>query len=59
MAAAHADVPNLAALDDIMQCLHRFLNRCIIVKAMALQEIDVVELETPERVLYAFEDVLA
>ena len=45
VAAAHADVPYLAALNDIVQRLHRLLDGCLVVEAMALQQVDVVDLE--------------
>jgi hypothetical protein len=39
-----ADVPHFTALDNVMQCLHRLLNRHSIVEAMDLQQINVVGL---------------
>ena len=41
-----------------MQSLHRLLDRSVRVETVALQNVDVVELETLERLLYRLEDVL-
>ena len=59
VAATHTDIPNLAALDDVVQRLHGLLDRRLIVKAMALQQVDVVEPKALKRVVNTLKDVLA
>ena len=58
VAATHANVSRVSRLDNVVQSLHRLLNRCVRVETVALQNIDVVELETLERLLYRIEDML-
>ena len=52
IAAAHAYIPDMSRFDDVMQGLHRLFNRCLRIEAMALQHIDVVELQAFERLLH-------
>ena len=59
MASAHADVAHLAALDDIVQRLHRLLNGCIVVEPVTLEKVYVIKLQTLETVLDALKDMLA
>jgi hypothetical protein len=40
-----------AYLDDIVQGLHRLFNGGLLIEAMALQQIDIIELEPPERMV--------
>jgi hypothetical protein len=58
VAATHANVSRVSRLDHVVQSLHRLLDRCVIIETVALQNVDVVELETLERLLYSLEDVL-
>ena len=58
VAATHAYVPDISRLDNIMQSLHRLLNRCVRIKAVALQDVDIVELETFQRLLHRIKNVL-
>jgi hypothetical protein len=50
-ARGHADVSNVTGLHDVVECLHGLLNRCIVVEAMALENVDVVKLEALQAVL--------
>ena len=59
MAAAHADVAHLAALDDIVQRLHGLLDGRVGVKAMTLEYIDIVEPKAAKRVVHALKNMLA
>jgi hypothetical protein len=59
VAAAHANVPNVPSLDNIVECLHRLLDGSAIVKPVTLKHVDIVELKTPEAVLDTGKDVLA
>ena len=53
---ARANVPHLAAPDQVMQRLHRLLDRRRRVEAVDLQEIDVVHLQALERSVDGVED---
>jgi hypothetical protein len=55
---AHPDVPDVAGLDDVVEGLHGLLDRGVWIEAMALQDIDVVQLESLERCFDRVEDVL-
>ena len=46
IAATHAYVSNVSCFDYIMQSLHRLLDWCIRIKAVALQDVDVIKLKT-------------
>ena len=59
VAGAHADVAHVASLHDVVERLHRLLDRCIIVEPMALKNVNVVELQTLQAVLDALKDMLA
>lgn len=59
IAARHANVARIPRLHDIMQRLHRLLDRRFIIEAVALEDVDIVELQALERRLDAVEDVLA
>lgn len=48
--ARHADVPRVPGLDDVVQGLHGFGDGCVIVEPVALEDVDVVELEALEGV---------
>lgn len=58
VAAGHSDVSNVSSLDDVVQGLHRFSNRCVFVETMALENIDIVKLEAIQRMLDRFEYML-
>lgn len=58
MRRAHPDVPDVASLYHIVECLHGFLDGRVIVEAMKLQDVDVIKLETSEGMLHRIEDVL-
>ena len=57
-AATHAYVPDVSRLDNIMQSLHRLLDRCVRIEAVALQDVDVFKLETIQRLLHRIKNVL-
>ena len=57
-ATAHADIPDLPTLHDIMQRLHRLLDGRVIVEAVALEDVDVVQLQALQRILDRREDAL-
>jgi hypothetical protein len=59
VARRHADVTHVSRLNNIVQRLHRFFNGCIVIKPVALKNIDIVKLEAPERVLDRIEDVFS
>jgi hypothetical protein len=48
-AGAHPDVPHIPSLYDIVERLHGLLNRRIRVEAVALQKVNVIQLEPLER----------
>ena len=48
----------MAGLNDIMQCLHRLTDWRMRVKPMALQNVDVANLQPFEGTLYTIEDML-
>ena len=56
--AAHTDIPHPPLLHHIVQRLHRLFDRRLGVKAVALQEIDIVELQSFQRGLDRVENVL-
>ena len=56
---AGAQIASLAGPDDIVQRLHRLLDRGFGIPAMHLVEVDVIHLETPERGVDRREHVLA
>ena len=58
VARAHANVADVSRLDDVVERLHRLLDRRIIVEPMALKNVNVVELQTLQAVLDALKDVL-
>ena len=58
MAARHSDIACISSFDYIMQSLHGFGDRSVVVKAMTLKYVDIVELETLERVFDGLEYVL-
>jgi hypothetical protein len=58
VAATHAYVPNVSRFDHIMQSLHRLLNRRIRVEAVALQDVDIIQLKAFQGLLHRIEDVL-
>jgi len=45
VARAHADIPHIPSLDDIVKSLHSFFNWGGVVEAMALQQINIIKLE--------------
>ena len=45
VAATHAYVPSVSRFDHIMQSLHRLLDRRIRIKAVALQDVDIIKLK--------------
>lgn len=45
IARAHADVAYVASLHDIMESLHSLFNGCVVVEPVALEHVDVVELQ--------------
>lgn len=49
VAAGHPDVTRIASFDDVVQSVHGLSSRRILVKAMALEDIDVIELESFKR----------
>ena len=57
--AARADVARLAGADDVVERLHRLLDRRRVVEAVDLVEVDVVEPEALQRRVDRGEDVLA
>ena len=57
--AAGADVAGLARLDDVVQRVHRLLDRGARIPAVDLVEVDVVELQAPQRSVDRGHDVLA
>lgn len=59
IARAHADIANIARLHDIMQCLHRLLDRRIIIEAMAPVQVDVIQLEALQTSLDGSEYILS
>lgn len=58
IARAHSNVANVARFDNIVQSLHRFFDRCLRVEAMALEDVNVVEIEPFQTSLDAVKDVL-
>jgi hypothetical protein len=58
-AAAHSNVTYPARFDNVVKGLHGLLNGSLMIKSVALKDIDVVGLETVERRFYGIEDVLA
>ena len=58
VAAAHPYIPDVSCFDDIVQGLHRLLNWCLRIEAVALQHVDVIELEAFERFLHRVKDML-
>jgi hypothetical protein len=48
-AGAHPDIPHIPSLYDIVERLHGLLNRRVGVKAVALQKVNVIQLEPLER----------
>lgn len=58
IAGAHPDIANIARFDDVVQSLHRLLNRCLGVEAVTLQDIDVFKIKPFQASLNAVEDVL-
>ena len=57
-ARAHADVANVSGLYDIMESLHRLFDGSVVIESVALQEINVIELETLEGCFDRIEYVL-
>ena len=53
------DVASLARLDDVVQRLHRLLDRRVRVEAVDLVEVDVVRAEPSQRCVDLFENRLA
>jgi hypothetical protein len=58
VAATHAYVPNVSRFDYIMQSLHRLLNWSIGIKAVALQDVDIIKLKAFQRLLHRIKNVL-
>lgn len=58
VATRHPNVPRISSLDDIVQSLHRLGNRGIVVESMALEDIDIVELEALKRVFDRIKNML-
>lgn len=58
-AAAHPDVPHPSGLNDVVQRAHRLFDRSVVVESVALEDIDVVELQSGQRVLDRGEDSLS
>ena len=58
MAAAHAYVPHVSRLDNVMQGLHYLLEWRVTVETVALQYVDVIELEAFERFLHRVKNML-
>ena len=56
---AGTNVVHLAALDQVMQCLHRLLDWSVVVESVDLQEIDVVGIEALQGGIDLVEDGLA
>ena len=56
--AAGADVAGFPGPDDVVECLHRLLDRRLVVPAVDLVEVDVVELEALQRGVDRGEHVL-
>lgn len=50
-ATAHSDMSHISRFDHIVKRLHGLFDRRIVVEAVTLEEINVVELESLERVL--------
>lgn len=59
IARAHADVAYVASLYDIVEGLHSFLDRGVVVEPMTLEYIDVVELQSLQTRFDSGEDVLS
>ena len=55
---AHPDIANHPALHNVVESLHRLLDWSLLVKPMTLEDVDVVELKSLERVLDRREDPL-
>lgn len=53
---ARSNVPDLSALYQVMQRLHRFFYGCILVEAMDLQQIDVVSVQALKRFVNRIEN---
>ena len=58
VAATHANVSGISGLDNVMQSLHRLLDWCVGIKPVALQDVDIIELQTLEGLLYGVEYML-
>lgn len=59
IARAHSDVADVARFDHIVQSLHSFLDRGLIIEAMALKDVDIVEIESLQASLDAIKDMLS
>lgn len=55
---AHPDVPNPTLLNHVMQRLHRFFDRGVIIESMTLKHVDIVELQAGKGSLNRVKDVL-
>ena len=58
VATGHADVARVSGLDHVVQRLHGLGDGGIIVEAVALKDVDIVELKTLQGPLNGLEDVL-
>ena len=58
VAATHAYVPSVSGFDYIMQSLHSLLDWRIRIKAVALQDVDIIKLKAFQRLVHRIENVL-
>ena len=56
--ARRSDVARLAGSNNIVQSLHRFLNRRSVIPSMDLKQVDVLHSEPTKRIVYTIHDVL-
>jgi len=54
-----AQVPNFAALDQVMKCFHGLFNRYTGVESVDLEEVDIVSLKASQRSINSGEDSLS
>lgn len=57
--AARADIVHFPHLDQIMQRLHRFLDRRVRIEAVDLQQIHILGIQTRQRLIHSREDGIA
>lgn len=55
---AHTDVSNFTRSHHVVERLHRLLNRGLIVESMELEHIDIIQLQSLERIIDRREDTL-